>query len=323
MSRTRLFILLFGPLPILGASFALTELARPGQTAAPRNLVVEGAVEPTRPSGDGPRSPEADGELCRLCRRQAEQVQRDLSGGAAVVHPPFVVAGNLSQEELDRWYRRTLGPASAALAGRYFRTPPDRPISVLLFANRQSYHDFAASRFGDREVSIFGYYRPAERTVLVDISTGGGTLVHELTHALISFDFPRVPDWFNEGLASLHEQCRFRQDEQGPWIEGLVNWRLPLLQEAVQADRLPPLESLLNSGERFRDGDVGLNYAHARYFCLYLQNRGQLAAFYARFRDVHEQDPSGRAALEAIFPGRSLAEIDADFRRWAMELPSP
>jgi len=53
--------------------------------------------------------------------------------------------------------------------------------------------------------------------------------VHEMTHALIEFDFPKVPCWFNEGFASLFEQC----STAGGKIRGLVNWRLPLLQRAI------------------------------------------------------------------------------------------
>ena len=91
---------------------------------------------------------------------------------------------------------------------------------------------------------MYGYYKPQQRTLVMNISTGGGTLVHELTHALIDFDFPLVPDWFNEGLASLHEACHILPDESR--IEGLTNWRLPGLQQAVAERRLPSLE---RSGE--------------------------------------------------------------------------
>ena len=73
---------------------------------------------------------------------------------------------------------------------------------------------------------------------MLNLGTGTGTLLHELTHALADFDVPDMPDWLNEGLASLHEQCRFRNDEQGPWIEGLVNWRLDALQAVVRQSRL-------------------------------------------------------------------------------------
>src|SRR5262249_34095242 len=133
------------------------------------------------------------------------------------------------------------------------------------------------------------------------------------------FDFPRAPSWFNEGLASLHEQCRFRNDEEGPWIEGLVNWRLKGLQEVQRQGRLRPLSELVHDTE-FRGPLEGTNYAQARSFCLYMQQQGVLEKFYAVFRDTYQTDPQGRAAIEAVFAGRSWSELDQDFQRWVSQL---
>jgi predicted DNA-binding transcriptional regulator YafY len=55
-------------------------------------------------------------------------------------------------------------------------------------------------------------------------------LAHELTHALIVYDFPDVPTWFNEGLGSLHEGCRIERTR----IVGVPNWRLGPFQKAIR-----------------------------------------------------------------------------------------
>jgi hypothetical protein len=239
------------------------------------------------------------------------------AGCACIVRPPFVIAGDLTQAELETWHKQTIAPAATAMARSYFRTLPDQPISVLLFRDEEGYRDFARRLYRDEGVSIYGYYKPRERVLVMNISTGGGTLVHELTHALIAFDFPRVPDWFNEGLASLHEQCRFRSDQSG--IDGLPNWRLPLLVEAIRGGKLRSLESLIG-GDDFRSGQVGLNYAQARYFCLFLQHRGLLERFYRRFRDGQKEDPLGLAAVREVFPHYTWERLDDEFRHWAIEL---
>ena len=124
------------------------------------------------------------------------------------------------------------------------------------------------------------------------MATGDGTLLHELTHALLDFEIPDVPVWLNEGLASLHEQCRFRGDADGPWIEGLVNWRLEGLQQVIRQGRLRSLDSMIEEPD-FRGPLVGTNYAQARYFCLYMQQRGVLEKF---FRDYREHRAAIRAA---------------------------
>lgn len=254
------------------------------------------------------------------CEHTAARLKLELGAECAIaVHPPFVIAGNLTDAQLEQWHSQTIAPAARAMGRSYFRTPPDQPITVLLFRDEESYRDFAKRVYGDAGVSIYGYYKPSERALVMNIGTGGGTLVHELTHALIAFDFPHVSDWFNEGLASLHEQCRFRSDESG--IDGLPNWRLPLLVEAIRAKKLRSLESLIGEGD-FRDGPVGLNYAQARYFCMYMQQCGVLERFYHRYRASHKDDLLGLAAVKHVFPNHTWDQLDADFRRWAGEIRS-
>ena len=66
---------------------------------------------------------------------------------------------------------------------------------------------WAKKLYDDDDLSKYGYYKPSEKTMLMNINTGTGTLVHEMTHALVRYDFPDIPSWFNEGLGSLYERC--------------------------------------------------------------------------------------------------------------------
>ena len=185
---------------------------------------------------------------------------------------------------------------------------------MLLFADENSYNAASQRLFGESGVSVYGYYRPNQRTLLLNAATGAGTLLHELTHALMDFDFPDAPHWFNEGLASLHEQCRFREDERGPWIEGVPNWRLRGLQHAIGQRRLRPLRAMIAEAD-FHGVLEGTNYAHARYFCLYMQQRGLLERFFHQFRAAHAHDPSGEATLARLFSPATWEELDLDFQR--------
>ncbi len=316
-------MLFVAPLAIVGGSLWVVSQLRHGMHDLPpvgNRAIFDKPNEASRTNqanvnvGDGPMAVAPDCLLEQQCRRISEQLDRELN---RQVHPPFVIAGDLPEKELAAWYKQTIRPAAAAMAHDYFDVPPDAPITVLLFRDESSYNHYAKKLFGDEGVSVYGYYKPRSRTLVMNIATGGGTLVHELTHALADFDFPTIPDWFNEGLASLHEQCRIRED--CGTIEGLVNWRLPVLQKAIRSARLRSIESLIVDND-FRDHDVGLNYAQARYFCLYLQRLGLLDDYYRAFRDNQPRDPTGIETLRSMFPQQTLQDVDADFRRWAMGL---
>ena len=82
--------------------------------------------------------------------------------------------------------------------------------------------------------------------VVMNIATSGGTLVDEIVHPYMAANFPECPSWFNEGLASLYEQC----GEENGRIHGDTNWRLAGLQKAIRSKKLPPFKSLLLDHER-------------------------------------------------------------------------
>ena len=50
----------------------------------------------------------------------------------------------------------------------------------------------------------------ADNALVMNIATGGGTLVHEIVHPFMEANFPACPSWFNEGLGSLYEQSGAR-----------------------------------------------------------------------------------------------------------------
>jgi hypothetical protein len=231
----------------------------------------------------------------------------------------FLVAGNCSRAQFDRIRRGTVQRAAEAMWKAYFTTRPDYPITVYLFADDRSYRAWAKKLFGDERVSHFGYYRPWDHTLVMNIGTGTGTLVHEMTHALMKPDFPAAPTWFDEGLASLHEQCQVGRAT----IIGLENWRLAGLQKAIREGRLVPLETLVATTDaQFRGENVGLHYAEARYLALYLQRQKLLRRFYREFRTNHAADPTGRKSLERLV-GKPLAELQKDWVPWILRLRFP
>lgn len=300
---------------LAGAGLAAIRVSLVSAAAAPRTAANRPASAATRPTTTS-RTTWPDARLVASCGARLDALRRDTHGTLRYrLDVPFVVAGDLPTDELDRIVRHTIQPAANALWRQFFDTRPSAPITILLFAGKPSYERYAAELFGDRTVPHFGYYRSGERTLVMNIGTGTGTLVHEMVHALAASDFPRMPDWFSEGLASLYEQCTLGGGE----IRGLVNWRLPDLQEAIAKGTLRPLKELMTDND-FRGPQEGLNYAQARYFYMYMQEKGLLRSFYRRFRGGVTTDPTGVQFVRDVFEGQSLEDIERDYLRWVSGL---
>ena len=233
-----------------------------------------------------------------------------------VVAPPFILAGDGSTRQLERYRDGTVLAAARALRATYFQTPPREPIVIFLFESEGPYKRLAKKWFNDEDVPHFGFYRHTDRVMFMNVATGTGTLVHELTHALIAPDFPTVPNWFNEGLASLYEQSSIDGDS----IRGLVNWRLPALQKAIQKNTLRPLKEMMEDPRFYREDLVGLNYAEARYLMLYLQERKLLREYYRTFRDNAADDKNGIKSLEKVIVPQNFDEFEGRWREWVSGL---
>lgn len=313
MSAQRILLLLLGPFVIVAGCYWLTMPDRDRRLAA----AVESVAEPHGPASGSPSAKE-EPALEMACELAAAQVGPKLAAGCRVlIRPPFVLAGDLPASALQAHYEQTILPTARALSTCYFDHPPDAPVTILMFASDRSYQAHAARLDGRRQAAYYGYYLKSDRRAVLNASTGSGTLAHELTHALAHFDFPEMPEWFDEGLASLHEESAFSDDQLR--LLGRSNWRISYLVQAIRNDRLRPLEALC-SGQTRRGEEEAVDYAHARYLCLYLQRRHLLGPFYRKFRTNVATDPTGLDSLCEVLQVDSPEEIDRDFRRWVIEV---
>lgn len=326
----RALTLVFGPaLLIAGCYFMTVGRGQLSAQAAPDDrshqeqqefdvdALHAGAEHGLAPRDDG-SGISAKSRLDVACDERARQLREHLtSSDRIIVRPPYVLAGNVSESELDRQYRETILPTARALSLAFFDQTPDEPITLLLFSSEEAYRN--ASWHLDRRntADYYGYYIRPDRRIVLNLSTGDGTLAHELTHALAHFDFPQMPGWFDEGLASVFEEADFSPD--GLQLVGVSNWRLNHLLHAMQRRRLKTLESLITARKVDSDNQE-VQYAQARYFCLYLQDRGLLPFFYRKFRRKYSSDPSGARTLCSVLGTDDFDSIDRDFRRWVIAL---
>src|SRR5688572_22336472 len=119
---------------------------------------------------------------------------------AVVVQAPFVVIGDEPEETVRLRAAQTVKWAADRLKRAYFAQDPKHILTVYLFKDRDSYEKNALRLFGERPSTPYGYYSPAHRALVMNIATGGGTLVHEIVHPFMEANFPECPPWFNEGM---------------------------------------------------------------------------------------------------------------------------
>ncbi len=241
-------------------------------------------------------------------------------GFTVVIEPPFVVAGNEAEATVRSRAEDIVSWATGRLTADFFTAEPKRILDVLLFRDARSYRKTAIDLFHAEPTTPYGYYSSDNGALVMNIATGGGTLVHELVHPYVEADFPEAPAWLNEGLGSLFEQS----DERDGHIVGLTNWRLAGLKEAIASHRMGSLEALIRSDTHaFYDEDPGTNYAAARYLCYYLQERGLLVRFYSTFRAHHAEDPSGEATLRHVLGEGDLTAFQARWEAYVARLHFP
>jgi hypothetical protein len=232
-------------------------------------------------------------------------------GFTVIVQPPFVVLGDESPETVRRRATHTVKWAVDKLKQDYFQRDPLEVIDIWLFRDDASYTNHAHLLFHDNPTTRFGYYSESHHALVMNIGTGGGTLVHEIVHPFIRANFPTCPAWFDEGLASLYEASA----EKNGHIQGQVNWRYKGLEKAIKEGKTISFQRLtaMTPAEFYGGSSYNQFYAQARYLCYYLQEKGLLVKFYHQFVADAQRDPTGYATLKRVL-GEN--DMDAFKRKW-------
>lgn len=269
---------------------------------------------------------------------RARQTLEALKPAGAQVRPMgrfvFVVAAGQTDAELRRL--ADLLEAYVSFLGRTFgMTPPDRYITIYLMPNMESVRAVANKVHGlDVSPSTLGYTFQDDLSAVAMIQRAeGGTLLHELFHLLVRGSFGDAPQWLDEGYASLYEVSTLT----GATFRGEPNWRGRML--TMFRTESPKLATLVASpwfsfdradraaasGQPAWDAEysaeaVAAHLATARYFALYLQQKGKLGDVYQAFqaRDPGAADDPGAESVVLVERalGRPMAEVQADYDAW-------
>jgi hypothetical protein len=253
------------------------------------------------------------------------KMQRQAPAGFTVVaEPPFVVLGDESAEMVRLRASNTVQLAVSELKRDYFSRDPLETIDIWLFKDKSSYTNHAWELFGEKPNTPFGYYSAAHHALIMDISTGGGTLVHEIVHPFMAANFPGCPPWFNEGLASLYEASAMRDGH----MRGLVNWRWKGLAQAIKDGKTIPFEKMMAMTDtEFYGGANSPNYsdhyAQARYLCYYLQEKGLLVKYYREFTSDATTDPTGFQTLKRVLGETDMKAFQKKWEKFILRLAAP
>ena len=243
-------------------------------------------------------------------------------GFTTVRQAPFVVVGDEPAEVVSLRAATIVKWAVDLLKKDFFVKDPEEIIDIWLFKDKESYDKNTLELFGDKPSTPYGYYSQQHNALIMNIATGGGTLVHEIVHPYMRANFPECPSWFNEGMGSLFEQSA----EKDGHIRGLTNWRLPRLQQGIKAGKLLPFEKLtaLNTADFYGEaGGYSSYYGQSRYLCYYLQENGLLVKYYRDFLANRKEDPTGFQTLKKVLGERDMIAFTKKWEEFVGKLTFP
>ena len=324
-----------GPLPWgEGENTKGEEIEASGLPAKLRTLTQPKAALPhpvPLPSGEGentrgeekggtdPHASRASGFTDAHFAAHIEQLKKKLPSEdfTIIVQKPFVVIGDEPADDVKEHSVRTVKWAVDKLKQEYFSKDPAEIIDIWLFKDALSYEYHAKLLFGYKPTTPYGYYSKTHKALVMNISTGGGTLVHEIVHPFIEANFPNCPPWLNEGLGSLYEQS----GEVNGRINGFTNWRLHGLQADIKAGRVPAFRKLMGmSVPEFYNFESGQHYAQSRYLLYYLQQKGLLTKFYREFYARQKTDPTGYQTLRRVLGNPDMRTFKPKWELYVMGL---
>lgn len=277
----------------------------------------------------------------RLIGNWGEVLKRHRDANAAAAKKDFPSAKDAGlNEDLRLVYLSSFNPksfdaakAEIDLIGRWAKdvlftdvTPEaaaNDAWAVVILPNRKEFLRWAFATYGQIAMSngqgIGGSYsHDDKRLVAQDL---GSSFRHEFMHVLHWRDCTRRgqmhPIWVMEGLCSLVED--YDLDRDGKLVPA-TSWRSNTVKRLEKAGSLIPIEKLCAlPREKFMIGRPLAMYAQARTLFLYLSDQGKLGAWYAKFCETFEKDPTGVAAFEAVFE-KPIKQINLDYRAWVKAL---
>lgn len=208
---------------------------------------------------------------------------------------------------------------------RYFAALEHEPFVIAFVDNPYQGHQLLKQIYPQsgtlQNSPFFGFFNPKDNFILATVSAGYGTFLHELMHGMLHADFPQIPEWLDEAMASLYERSRW----SGGVLMPLPNWRLDNISESTMMD-LSQFDAI--------EEDRVIDYQELsalRMLMLYLESEGKLTAFYHSVKDNQDYRSSAQAiqslAIDPVdwqaFVRKNVVNYRADLTRGRGQLTNP
>lgn len=188
--------------------------------------------------------------------------------------------------------------------GRTINSP--LPTYVFIFRNEASFRSYNL-KIGGKPAAISGYFlsHPHANYIVVDGSAGpnpSAVIFHEYLHYFARHNLPRVPLWFNEGLAEFYSTLELSENEAliGKPVAHHVDW--------LRNNDLQPFRSFLatdtrsgpyNEAQR-QGGFYAQSWALVHMLLAGDQDRRSRVARYLRLLDENDLVPGDNADADAF-----------------------
>jgi hypothetical protein len=213
---------------------------------------------------------------------------------------------------------------------KYHLTRPPFTITVYLEGSKDAVRKIAASLHGLEVSKMAIGYTYAQDYSIIAVSTGitiSPTAFHELFHVVSNNSKGFLPAWLDEGVAAIYEWPNHKSCSD---ISGLDDWRGLILKGNEGHFPVAPISGLVsmdwgefnNEAHEFGTEPQILNYALARYFMMYLDERGVLDKYFNKLFQIDtayvKRYPNSFQVkiLEEVCDNKAVKDIDNDFKQW-------
>jgi hypothetical protein len=222
----------------------------------------------------------------------------------------FVVFSDMNDSTTFRLIDNDIRNTIDAMEKTYVSKKPLKPTPMFLFKDFDTYKKFVLANFDieENDISQYGFYKVSKDVIVIRYVSWKGSVPHEVTHKFTRIDFPEMPSWFDEGLASLNEKSTFKEGE----LVGDFSLRIIPLRRALKEETYTGLKKLMETNDTELYGKrSSFYYAQSRYLLMLLQKNGLLTGYYKLFRDTYPQDETGISQLEKV-TGKTINNLDEE-----------